>query len=216
MSIKEKFGNLASSGLNKLPSSANLFLRYYTGLGSKGLDLKDDYLSKVREETKSADMRSGRFDEEFTDEEGNRRLGKRLSFLDFPSDLPRYGAVNPYGTGSKEVIQTLGRFQSIPQPGGKYVKIKDTYDMVNPQEDPDLVSGKFQPIKGLQELSRGIGGVLGSGTGAYDFEVSPKTRLARAAMYFTPRKFKPFDINIDIPMKGNINNREIYKWLKNF
>ena len=211
MSIKEKFQNLASSGLNKLSPSANLFLRYYTGLGSKGLDLKDDYLSKVREQTKSADQYSGRFDEEFTDEEGNRRMGKRLSFLDFPSDLPRYGQVNPYGSGSKEVIQTLGRFQSTPQAGGKYVNIRDTYDMVNPQEDPDLVSGRFQPIKGLQELGRGIGGALGRGTGAYDFEVSPKTRLARAAMYFTPRKFKPFDINIDIPMTGNINNREIYK-----
>ena len=211
MSIKEKFENLASSGLNKLSPSANLFLRYYTGLGSKGLDLKDDYIDKVREQTKSADERSGRFDEEYIDEEGNRRMGKRLSFLDFPSDLPRYGAVNPYGTGSKDVIQTLGRFQSTPQPGGKFVNIRDTYDMVNPQEDPDLVSGRFQPIKGLQELARGIGGALGGGTGAYDFEVSPKTRLARAAMYFTPRKFKPFDINIDIPMRGNIDNREIYK-----
>ena len=211
MSIKEKFQNLASSGLNKLSPSANLFLRYYTGLGSKGLDLKDDYLDKVREQTKSADQYSGRFDEEFTDEEGNRKMGKRLSFLDFPSDLPRFGAVNPYGTGSKEVIQTLGRFQSTPQIGGKYVNIRDTYDMVNPQEDPDLVSGRILPIKGLQELGRGIGGALGRGTGAYDFEVSPKTRLARAAMYFTPRKFKPFDINIDIPMRGNIDNREIYK-----
>ena len=213
MSIKEKFHNLASSGLNKLSPSANLFFRYYTGLGSKGLDLKDDYLSKVREETKSADMQSGRFNEEFTDEEGNRRMGKRLSFLDFPSNLPRFGAVNPYGSGSKDDIQTLGRFQSTPQAGGKYVNIRDTYDMVNPQEDPDLVSGRFQPIKGLQELGRGIGGALGRGTGAYDFEVSPKTRLARAAMYFTPRKFKPFDINIDLPMRGDINNREIYKWL---
>ena len=156
-------------------------------------------------------MRSGRFDEEFTDEEGNRRMGRRLSFLDFPSDLPRYGQVNPYGTGNKEVIQTLGRFQSTPQAGGKYVNIRDTYDMVNPQEDPDLVSGRFQPIKGLQELGRGLGGAIGGGSGAYDFEVSPKTRLARAAMYFTPRKFKPFGINIDIPMRGDINNREIYK-----
>ena len=211
MSIKEKFQNLASSGLNKLSPSANLFLRYYTGLGSKGLDLKDDYLSKVREETKSADMQSGRFDEEFTDEEGNRNMGRRLSVLDFPSDLPRFGAVNPYGSGSKDVIQTLGRFQSTPQAGGKYVNIRDTYDMVNPQEDPDLVSGRFQPIKGLQELGRGIGGALGRGTGAYDFEVSPKPSLDRAAMYFTPRKFKPFDINIDIPMRGSIDNREIYK-----
>ena len=211
MSIKEKFQNLASSGLNKLSPSANLFLRYYTGLGSEGLDLKDDYLSKVRESTKSADELSGRFDEEFIDEKGDRVMGRRLSFLDFPSDLPRFGQVNPYGSGSKDVIQTLGRFQSTPQAGGKYVNIRDTYDMVNPQEDPDLVSGRFQPIKGLQELGRGIGGVLGKGTGSYDFEVSPKTRLARAAMYFTPRKFKPFDINIDIPMRGNINNREIYK-----
>ena len=112
----------------------------------------------------------------------------------------------------KEVIQTLGRFQSTPQAGGKFVNIRDTYDMVNPQEDPDLVSGKFQPIKGLQELGRGIGGALsGNKGGVYGFEVSPKTRLARAAMYFTPRKFKPFDINIDIPMRGDINNREIYK-----
>ena len=94
MSIKEKFQNLASSGLNKLSPSANLFLRYYTGLGSKGLDLKDDYLDKVREQTKSADMRSGRFDEEFINEKGDRVMGRKLSFLDFPSDLPRFGQVN--------------------------------------------------------------------------------------------------------------------------
>ena len=212
MSIKEKFQNLASSGLNKLSPSANLFLRYYTGLGSEGLDLKDDYLSKVRESTKSADMESGRFDEEFTDEEGNRRMGRRLSFLDFPSDLPRFGQVNPYGTGQKEIIQTLGRFQSTPQAGGKFVNIRDTYDMVNPQEDPDLVSGKFQPIKGLSELGKALGGSIGGNKGGvYGFEVSPKTRFARAAMYLTPRKFKPFDIDIDIPMTGDINNREIYK-----
>ena len=212
MSIKEKFKNLASSGLNKLSPSANLFLRYYTGLGSEGLDLKDDYLSKVRESTKSADERSGRFDKEFINEEGDRVMGKRLSFLDFPSDLPRFGQVNPYGTGQKEIIQTLGRFQSTPQSGGKFVNIRDTYDMVNPQEDPDLVSGKFQPIKGLSELGRALGGSIGGNKGGvYGIEVSPKTRFARAAMYLTPRKFKPFNIDIDIPMTGDIDNREIYK-----
>ena len=212
MSIKEKLKNLTSSGLNKLSPSANLFLRYYTGLGSKGLDLKDDYLDKVREQTKSADERSGRFDEEFINQEGDRVMGKRLSFLDFPSDLPRFGQVNPYGTGQKEIIQTLGRFQSTPQAGGKFVNIRDTYDMVNPQEDPDLVSGKFQPIKGLSELGRALGGSIGGNKGGvYGFEVSPKTRFARAAMYLTPKKFKPFDIDIDIPMTGDINNREIYK-----
>tara|TARA_A100001391_G_scaffold84549_1_gene55380 strand:+ start:301 stop:936 length:636 start_codon:yes stop_codon:yes gene_type:complete len=211
MSIKKKFKNLASSGLNKLPPSANLFLRYYSGLGSEGLNLSDDYLNKVRESTKSADERSGRFDKEFINEEGDRVMGTRLSFLDFPSDLPRFGQVNPYGTGNKEVIQTLGRFQSTPQADGKYVNIRDTYDMVNPQEDPDLVSGKFQPMKGLSELGRALGGTVGGNKGVYGFEVSPKTRFARAAMYLTPKKFKPFDIDIDIPMTGDINNREIYK-----
>ena len=84
--------------------------------------------------------------------------------------------------------------------------------MVNPQEDPDLVSGKFQPIKGLSELGRALGGSIGGNKGGvYGFEVSPKTRFARAAMYLTPRKFKPFDIDVDIPMTGDINNREIYK-----
>ena len=211
MSIKEKFQNLTSSGLNKLSPSANLFLRYYTGLGSKGLDLSDEYLSNVREQTKSADMNSGRFDKEFIDEKGDRVMGRRLSFLDFPSDSPRFGQVDPYGTGNQDVIQTLGRFQSTPQADGKFVNIRDTYDMVNQQEDPDLVSGKFQLVKALQELGRGIKGFSGNKQGPYGFETSPKTRLARAAMYLTPVKFKPFDINIDIPMKGDINNREIYR-----
>jgi hypothetical protein len=30
-------------------------------------------------------------------------------------------------------------------------------------------------------------------------------------MYLTPKKFKPFGIDIDIPSTGAINNREIYK-----
>jgi len=211
MSKKEKFKNLASSALNKLPPNANLFLRYYTGLGSKGLDLSDEYLSKVRESTKSADMGSGRFNREFINEQGDRVMGHVPSFLDFPSELPRAGAVNPYGSGNKQVIQTLGRFQSTPKPGGEFVNIRDTYDMVNPQEDPDLVSGKFQPVKGLQELGMALGGSVTGNKGGYGFEVSPKTRLARAAMYLTPKKFKPFGIDIDIPMTGDIKNRERYK-----
>ena len=210
MSKKEKFKNFASSALNKLPPNANLFLRYYTGLGSKGLDLSDEYLSKVRESTKSADMGSGRFNREFIDDMGVRQMGHVPSFLDFPSELPRYGAVNPYGSGNKQVIQTLGRFQSTPKPGGEFVNIRDTYDMVNPQEDPDLVSGKFQPVKGLQELGMALGGSVTGNKGRYGFEVSPKTRLARAAMYLTPKKFKPFGIDIDIPMTGDIKNRERY------
>ena len=69
-------------------------------------------------------------------------MGKRLSFLDFPSDLPRYLDSKSIWN-NKEIIKTLGN--SNQQRRVASCKRKRTYDMVNPQEDPDLVSGKFQP-----------------------------------------------------------------------
>ena len=70
MSFKEKAKNFAAAGLNKLPANANLFLRYMTGLGNKNLDFSDEYLTNVREETKSADLDSARFDREMRDDLG--------------------------------------------------------------------------------------------------------------------------------------------------
>ena len=40
--------NTVSSGLNKLPVSANLFGRYYTGLGNKGLELPQSFITDAR------------------------------------------------------------------------------------------------------------------------------------------------------------------------
>ena len=94
-------------------------------------------------------------------------------------------------------------------PDGKTVNIKDKFDMVNPEEDPDLVSGKIQPKKALRSFISAIRGV-GKGD-QYGFEFSPKTEFARGLMYGLPIKPKGFDINVDIPMKGDIKNREIYK-----
>ena len=109
----------------------------------------------------------------------------------------------------KEVIQTLGRFQSTVNPDGKTVNISDKFDMVNPEEDPDLVSGKIQPKKALRSFVSALRGV-GKGN-EYGFTMSPKTEFARGLMYGLPIKPKGFDINIDIPMKGDIKNRETYK-----
>ena len=171
--FKERAKEFVSKGFNKLPGNANLFLRYMTGLGNEGLDLDDKTLTSIRESTKSADMprATGRFDREIRDDLGRQinapsrflnpvtgqldivdrpEIVRPMSFLDFPSDDPRSGAINPYGTLDKDTIQTLGRFRSTVSPDGEFVNVKDTFDMQNPQEDPDLVSGKIQPLKALK------------------------------------------------------------------
>ena len=225
--FKERAKDFAAAGLNKLPANANLFLRYMTGLGNRNLDFSDEYLTNVREETKSADLDSARFDREMRDELGRPTVDfpritadgkfespkveskfRPLSSFTFPSDDPRTGPVNPYGGSNKDVIQTLGRFQSTVNPDGKTVNIRDTFDMVNREEDPDLVSGKIQPKKALRSFISAIRGV-GKGD-QYGFEFSPKTEFARGLMYSLPIKPKGFDINVDIPMKGDIKGRETY------
>ena len=207
--FKERAKYFAAAGLNKLPDNANLFLRYMTGLGGRNLDLDDSTISNIREASKEADMYTTRFDRDFIDEMGERRTFSPVSSFTFASENPRTGAVNPYGSGNKDVIQTLGRFQSTVNPDGKTFNIKDTYDMKNKFEDPDLVSGKIQPIKALQEFSKALGGV--GRKAEYGFTMSPKTSVARGLLYGLPIKPKEFDIDINIPMTGNINNREIYK-----
>tara|TARA_Y100000004_G_scaffold17059_1_gene17647 strand:+ start:411 stop:1097 length:687 start_codon:yes stop_codon:yes gene_type:complete len=225
--FKERAKDFAASGLNKLPTNANLFLRYMTGLGNRNLDFSDEYLTDVREETKSADLDSARFDREMRDELGRPTVDlpritadgkfesptiskfRPFSSFTFPSDDPRSGPVNPYGGLNKNVIQTLGRFQSKVNLDSKTVNIKDRFDMVNPEEDPDLVSGKIQPKKALRSFISALRGV-GKGD-QYGFEFSPKTEFARGLMYALPVKPKGFDINVDIPMKGDIKGRETYK-----
>ena len=224
--FKERAKDFAAAGLNKLPANANLFLRYMTGLGDRNLDLSDKTISAIREETKSADLDSARFDREMRDDLGRLTVDlpritadgefesatpskmRPFSSFTFPSDDPRSGPVNPYFGGNKEVIQTLGRFQSTVNPDGKTVNIRDRFDMVNPEEDPDLVSGKIQPKKALRSFVSALRGV-GKGN-EYGFTMSPKTEFARGLMYGLPIKPKGFDINIDIPMKGDIKNRETY------
>ena len=207
--FKERAKDFAAAGLNKLPDNANLFLRYMTGLGGRNLDLDDRTISNIREASKEADKYTTRFDREFIDEMGERKTFTPLSSFTFASENPRTGAVNPYGSGNKDVIQTLGRFQSTVNPDGKTFNVRDTYDMKNQFEDPDLVSGKIQPVKALQEFSKALGGI---GRGAeYGFTMSPKTSVARGLLYGLPIKPKGFGIDINIPMTGNINNREIYK-----
>lgn len=53
----EPIQNVISSGLNKLPLSANLFARYYTGIGSENLKLPKKTLNQLNEQLKEAEKR---------------------------------------------------------------------------------------------------------------------------------------------------------------
>ena len=255
MSIfKSKAKEFASKGFNKLPDSANLFLRYMTGVGGDDLDLDDKTISAIRESTKQPSLEEreslfknrGLIEPEmimprpdlsaFTaDRNSARRFSSTPSFenreaRDFvfrkmmanrrridqlegkgKSYFPKSGAVNPYFggfEGADKVQTTLGRFMSKVNPETETVNISDTYDMINEMEDPDLVSGKIQPVKALKELfGRGQirGDVYGGGPRGFT------TRAARSLMYGLPIKPKSYPVNIDVPLYGDIDNKEIYK-----
>jgi len=174
--FKDKAKDFAAMGFNKLPDSANLFLRYISGLGTRNLDLDDSTISAFRESAKSKE-----------------------------SGLDYRNIENP-----SKIQTTLGRFRSEINPTSNLdpsINIFDRYDMINEMEDPSLVSGKIEPFKAIGEL-------LGVGYGKSAYKTGgPKgipTRFARAALYALPIKPEGFDIDIDIPFSGDINNREIY------
>jgi len=256
MSIfKEKAKEFAAKGLNKLPDSANLFLRYMTGVGGKNLDLDDKTINAIREATKqpSLEERQSFFENrgplrpdfiglrpELAAIDASRDSARRFSALDNAktnfsrrdmfmtpppprfrsimnpssrleaSDYPKSGPISPYFggfEGADKVQTTLGRFTSKVNPSLDTVNISDTYDMINEVEDPDLVSGKIQPIKAFKELfgrGRIRGDVYGGGPRGF------ATRAARSLMYGLPIKPKSYPVNIDIPFSGDINNKEIY------
>jgi hypothetical protein len=135
--------------------------------------------------------------------------------------LPKSGAYQPYQNQSvgKEVTNTLGSFNAEVIPG-KSIRFIDQYDMTNLSEDPDLVSGKFQPIKAIEEiqsiwnptkggLNRSIPQFakdkLGQGTygdiktSSSSPTASPATVIGRALLYAMPWKPTPYSIDITVP-----------------
>jgi len=135
--------------------------------------------------------------------------------------LPRSGAYRPYQNQSigKEVTNTLGSFNAEVVPG-KSIRFIDQYDMTNPAEDPDLVSGKFQPIKAIEEiqsiwnptkgsLNRSIPQFakdeLGQGkygdiqTSSSSSTASPATAIGRALLYAMPWKPTPYSVDVTVP-----------------
>lgn len=138
--------------------------------------------------------------------------------------LPQTGAYIPYSNRSvgKNVTNTLGSFNAEVTPG-RSIRFIDTYDMLNVSEDPDLVSGKFQPMKAIEEIQSiwdpSKGGLQRStpdfikerskrnyGQAKQTIQESstsptssPATALGRAMLYAMPWKPTAYPIDVTIP-----------------
>ena len=200
--LKNKTKDVAAAGFNQLPDRGNLFLRYMTGLGNRNLDLDDSTLTSLRDATVKPP-------EEAIEQHVHGPTGQEWSVLK-PGPWrfePKSGAVDPYGRGyGTDVTHTLGRFTAGVNPDKTAITMTDTYDMENEFEDPDLVSGKFQPVKAAETFLLAFPQRLEGG----DIKPFDASNLGRAAMYLSPFKPKSFPVDITVPYSGDIDNKETY------
>jgi len=220
----------AGEAMNMLPDRINLFARYLTGVGNKNLKLdRSTEQALIRGTEKYPEVKTGERFPVWESKEAAMRGDKPIRTEEaivtgFGPGFPASGPTMPYGSGEKAVTQTLGRYNAEVTP--ETVRVRDTYDMVNDAEDPDLVSGKFQPRKALNLLTatfvpgfqfdrrtgalrdnrellspeqKGIAGFQKrlSYRGQSDTE-SPMTDVGRSLMYALPVKFKPYEIDYTI------------------
>ena len=216
----------AAAGFNMLPDRMNLFARYLTGVGNKNLRLDpstERSLLQATEKPPTAMVMMPSFPDEkaaFMGDFSKMTMAPRP----FPAagpGIPTSGPVYPYGGGDQVASHTLGQFNAEVTP--TTVRVRDVYDMENRAEDPDLVSGRFQPGKAYKTLrgafdptkvynpkidklsdishrltpeQKQFGNymdVVGKST-----TFSPMTDIGRAVMYALPVKFKPYEIDYTI------------------
>jgi hypothetical protein len=142
-----------------------------------------------------------------------------MAIPSYGPSLPQSGPVYSYATAPKSVTNTLGRFNATVNPSANTIQMNDVYDMVNSAEDPNLIAGKIQPQRAWNALkgiwSSDFPGPKSSGytptaaiatakASADSSTFSPLTRVARAAMYMTPWKPTPYEVNVTVPYRGPI------------
>lgn len=218
----------AGAGLNLLPDRVNLFARYLTGVGNTNLQL-DPYTERsLVQATEKSPGETGMVPTWGSREDAIEGDMSKMTHM-MPRWIPKAGPgqpgsgpVLPYQQGGDQTVsQTLGRFNAEVTPNT--VRVRDTYDMENESEDPDLVSGQFQPRKAINnlraafnpglEFNRETGGLRDMShllteeqkdLGAYlkksgqSQTNSPLTEAARSLMYALPIKFQPYEIDYRI------------------
>ncbi len=217
----------AGAGLNMLPDRVNLFSRYLTGVGNSNLQLDPSTERSLVQATEifpttreMVPTWGSREDFEEGDISKMTKMMPRWIRKAGPGQ-PHSGPTLPYFSGNQTASQTLGRFNAEVTPST--VRVMDTYDMENDSEDPDLVSGQFQPRKAINNLraafdpslyiTRKTGDLKDishllteeqKDFGKYmkargkDATASPMTEVARSLMYALPIKFQPYEIDYTI------------------
>ena len=226
---------VAGAAFNQVDDRVNLFGRYLTGVGNTGLELDKSTLESLRYAARPTPKYQQPVEGgPFFDERGQPMLAASVPVEKHGPFLPETGAINPYQGYRRDigqdVTQTLGRYSVTADPKNNTLRIQDTYDMENTVEDPDLVSGKFQPRKAWNEIEaiwnpaageRNFGNDVPSefqrgytvenvqqglkGNNFYDKTHSPVTRVGRSLMYLLPKKFTPYEVDVTVPMTGPIN-----------
>jgi hypothetical protein len=216
----------AGAGFNLLPDRINLFGRYLTGVGNTNLQLDpstERSLIQATEQPPTAMQMMPVFSSERDLISGDlsKATMKEVPMRSIGPGIPVSGPTLPYGNKDQAASQTLGRFNAEVTP--TTVRVLDTYDMENESEDPDLVSGRFQPGKAYKTLRgafdptqvyfpkidklRDISHMLTPEQKQFGHYMkvrgasetgSPLTDVARAAMYALPIKFKPYEIDYTI------------------
>ena len=217
----------AGAGLNLLPDRVNLFARYLTGVGNTNLQLDPSTERSLVQATEiypaTTEMAPTWGSREDAIEGDISKMTKMMPvrIRKAGPGQPFSGPTMPYLSGDQTSSQTLGRFNAEVTPST--VRVMDTYDMENESEDPDLVSGKFQPRKAINllrstftpglEFNRETGAIRDMShllndeqkdfknymeARGRDTTVSPMTEAARALMYVLPVKFKPYEIDYTI------------------
>ena len=248
-SIKEAALNVAAAASNTLPDRVNLYTRYVSGLGSRGLKLDPSTIDALRpgaERVRVARQTvpvGAEFTESFLNSvkdeaERNRLIKLRDSLISrgitediytptYGPGFPMSGAVDPYNSPDAplSVTNTLGRYSVEARPEDNQIIYRDTYDMQNEAEDPDLISGKSQIGKAWKsiestwnpaarrEIMTGISSPDPDASNPYtprsaanfkesssNTTFSPATQLGRALLYALPVKPRPYDIEIRTPM----------------
>ena len=217
----------AGAGLNLLPDRVNLFARYLTGVGNTNLQLDPSTERSLVQATEVYPATT-----EMVPTWGSMKDALEGDISKMTKMMPRMtrqagpgqpfsGPTMPYLSGDQTSSQTLGRFNAEVTPST--VRVMDTYDMENKSEDPDLVSGKFQPGKAINllrstfnpslQFNRKTGAIRDVSHLLNDEQKnfknymkargknttnSPMTEVGRSLMYALPIEFKPYDIDYTI------------------
>lgn len=214
---------IAGEIFNLLPDRVNLFGRYITGVGNANLKLDpstEQAIIRATEKPPTRPITGAELDNHPMGDHIKSNPGFTLFQDTAGPGVPTSGNINSYDKAFPEqaVTNTLGRFKAEVTPDS--VRVIDNYDMVNESEDPDLVSGKFQPGKAIKTIRASLDPNLEylpkidklrdyshlnidpdqyNKMKAKSATNSKATDFARAFMYLLPKKFKSYDIDYTIP-----------------